>query len=180
MILRAPSTPLNDGTVVVRLPAAQDVEALVSFGGDPDVAETIWVPIPAPCSREIAVERVADFAKGWERANRFGPALIVAAADTDEMIGVLFLRLREHDAVELSYGAAPAHRNRGVATSAVSLVTGWCLDELAAAQVELRVGRGHVASQRVAAKAGFRRAGIIRSRVAATGIDYDDLLFVRR
>jgi RimJ/RimL family protein N-acetyltransferase len=96
------------------------------------------------------------------------------------MIGVLFLRPRERDSVELSYGVAPAHRNRGVATSAVSLVAGWCLDELAAARVELRIGQGNLASQRVAAKAGFRREGIVRSSVAATGIDYDDLLFVRR
>jgi RimJ/RimL family protein N-acetyltransferase len=37
-----------------------------------------------------------------------------------------------------------------------------------------------VASQRVAAKAGFSREGIVRSHVAAAGMDYDDLLFPRR
>jgi hypothetical protein len=31
----------------------------------------------------------------------------------------------------------------------------------------------------VAAKAGFSPAGIVRSHVAATGMDYDDLLLVR-
>jgi hypothetical protein len=53
--------------VVVRLPGDRDVEALVRYGDDPDVAETIWVPIPAPCSREVAAERAADFTKGWEK-----------------------------------------------------------------------------------------------------------------
>ena len=45
------------------------------------------------------------------------------------------------------------------------------------AQVELRIGQPNVASQRVAEKAGFSRAGSVRSHIAATGEDYDDLLF---
>ena len=54
------------------------------------------------------------------------------------MIGVLMLRLREHASVELTYGVAASHRNRGVATAAVSPVTDRCLHELEAARVELR------------------------------------------
>jgi RimJ/RimL family protein N-acetyltransferase len=178
-ILHQPAEPLRDGAVVVRLPLDRDVEALVRFGDDPDVAETIWVPIPSPCAPEVAAARVADFRGGWERESRFGPALIVAAAETDEMIGVIFLRPREGGSVELTYGVAPGHRNRGVATTAVSLVAGWCLEQLAAARVELRIDQNNLASLRVAAKAGFSPAGIVHSHVAATGMTYDDLLFVR-
>jgi RimJ/RimL family protein N-acetyltransferase len=96
------------------------------------------------------------------------------------MIGIVFLRLHERDSVELSYGVAAARRDAGVATAAVSLVARWCLDELGAAQVELRIGRPNLASQRVAEKAGFSRAGIVRSCIAATGAGYDDLLFILR
>jgi RimJ/RimL family protein N-acetyltransferase len=180
MILRAPNEPLSDGKVVVRLPHDRDVEALVRYGDDPDVAETIWVPIPTPCPRDFAVSRLADFKHGWEQEGRFGPALIIAMADTDEMVGVVFLRVRERDSIELTYGVAPAYRNRGIATAAAVLVSRWCLEERAAARVELRVGQSNLASQRVAAKAGFSREGIVRSHVAATGLDYEDLLFVRR
>ena len=132
MIVRAPIEPLGDGKVVVRLPHDRDVEALVRFGDDPDVAETIWIPIPTPCPRDVAEARLAEFRNGWEQETRFGPALIIADADTDEMIGVVFLRVREHDSIELTYGVAPAFRNRGVATAAAVLVTSWCLEELAA------------------------------------------------
>jgi RimJ/RimL family protein N-acetyltransferase len=180
LILRPPAEPLSDGTVVVRLPHERDAEALVRFGDDPDVADTIWVPIPTPCEREVAAQRIAAFKNGWEQETQFGPVLIVAAAETDEMIGVVFLRVREHDSVELSYGVAPAFRNRGVASAAAALVAGWCLEELAVARVELRIGQSNVASQRVAVKAGFSRQGIVRTHVAATGKDYDDLLYVRR
>src|SRR5262245_35669488 len=166
--------------VVARLPCDRDVEALVRYGDDPDVAETIWVPIPTPCPRDVAAARLAEFKNGWEQENRFGPALIIAAAETDEMIGVIFLRVREHDSIELTYGVAPAYRNRGIATAAAVLVSGWCLEERAAPRVELRIGQSNLASQRVAARAGFSCEGIVRSHVAATGMDYEDVLFVRR
>ncbi len=51
MRLRLPSSPLHDETIVVRLPKPRDADALVRFGDDEDVRETIWAPIPTPCSR---------------------------------------------------------------------------------------------------------------------------------
>jgi RimJ/RimL family protein N-acetyltransferase len=164
----------------VRRPQARDVDALVRHGDDPDVRETAWVPIPTPCSRAAAVARLDEYERGWRRGSGLGPALIIADAETDEMIGIVSLRLRDHDSVELSYGVAAARRNRGVATAAVRLVARWCLDELAAARVELRIARPNLASRRVAAKAGFRREGLVLTHVAATGRDYDDLLFTLR
>lgn len=180
MRLRPPSSPLRDETIVVRLPTPADVDALVRFGDDEDVRETIWVPIPTPCGRADAKARVDEFSRGWEEETDAGPALIVADASTDEMIGIIFLRAREHDSVELSYGVARGWRNAGVATAATSLVARWCLNEQQAARVELRIGKPNLASQRVAEKAGFRRAGVVRSHIAATGEDYDDLLFTLR
>jgi RimJ/RimL family protein N-acetyltransferase len=180
VIVRAPTEPLSDGRVVVRLPDDRDIQALVRYGDDPDVAETIWIPIPTPCPRDVAARRLAEFRNGWEQEKRFGPTLIIARADTNEMIGVIFLRVREHESVELTYGVARAFRNRGIATAAAALVSGWCLEELAASRVELRISRSNFASQRVAAKAGFAHEGIVRSHIAATGMDYEDLLFVRR
>ena len=89
VILLPPTRPLSDGAIVVRLPGEQDVDALVRYGDDPDVAKTIWFPIPTPCSRAQAAARLDDFKRGWQEKSRFGPALIIAAAETDEMIGVL-------------------------------------------------------------------------------------------
>jgi RimJ/RimL family protein N-acetyltransferase len=102
VILRPPARPLGDGAIVVRLPCGRDVEALVRYGDDPDVRETIWVPIPTPCSRAQAEERLDEFMRGWEAEDRFGPALIVADAQTDEMVGIVFLRPRDGNSVELS------------------------------------------------------------------------------
>lgn len=179
LAIRPPAHPLRNDTLSVRLPAERDVEAFVGYGNDPDVKETIWIPIPTPCSREQAIELLDGFNRSWREESRLGPTLMIADGETDEMIGLVFLREREHCSIELSYGVAADHRNRGVATAAVVLVSRWCLDELAATRVELRIGQDNLASQRVAVKAGFTYQGIVRSHVASTGKDYDDLLYRR-
>jgi RimJ/RimL family protein N-acetyltransferase len=46
--------------------------------------------------------------------------------------------------------------------------------------VELRIDPGNIASQRVAAAAGFTPAGTVQSHVPATGETYDDLRFIMR
>jgi hypothetical protein len=113
LILHPPAQPLRDGTIVVRLACQRDVEALVRYGDDPDVKETIWVPIPTPCTRAQAAERIDEFNRGWQTETRSGPALIIADAGRDEMIGIVLLTVREPASVELSYGVAAAHRKPG-------------------------------------------------------------------
>ena len=122
MRLRPPSSPLQGEGIVVRLPDVRDVEALVRFGAEEDVRETIWVPVPTPCSRAEAEARLTAFSRGWREENDFGPALIVADANRGEMVGIVFLRTRERDSVELSYGVPAARRGAGVATAAPWLV----------------------------------------------------------
>jgi RimJ/RimL family protein N-acetyltransferase len=152
LAMRPPDQPLGGGTIVLRMPRERDVDALVRYGDDPDVAETIWVPIPTPCSSEQARERIREFTCGWQKETRFGPALIIADAQNEEMLGIVFLGSR-NQAVELSYGVAAKHRNRGIATTALTVVSNWCVDELGASRVEVKIATNNLASQRVAAKA---------------------------
>jgi RimJ/RimL family protein N-acetyltransferase len=179
LVLHAPGVPLSDGRVVLRLPREHDIEALVRFGDDPDTAETIWVPIPTPCSEQQARERLDEFSQGWTDGTGSPATLIIADSQTDEMIGVMFLRLREAGSVEVVYGIAAPNRNRGNATAAVRLVSDWCLADLGASRVELRIDTNNEASQRVADKSGFTHAGAVKQLVPATGAEYDDLLYVR-
>jgi RimJ/RimL family protein N-acetyltransferase len=80
--------------------------------------------------------------------------------------------------VELVYGVAPGWRGRGLATRAAILATTWLLAERQVTAVELRVGREHHASQRVAGKAGYRLAGTMRQQVPATGEEFEDLRYI--
>jgi RimJ/RimL family protein N-acetyltransferase len=164
---------------MLRLPRRDDVEALVGFGDDPDVGATLWVPIPSPCSRADAETRLGEFVDGWCGRSAFGPTFVVASAADDEFLGVFFLRARGDDVVEVSYGTAPRHRGRGIATAALLRLSGWCFARLHARRVELLISAGNLASLRVAAKAGFEFGGTRRTHVPGTGEEYDDLLYVR-
>jgi RimJ/RimL family protein N-acetyltransferase len=121
---------------MLRLPDDDDVDALVRFGDDPDTAETLWVPVPSPCSRSDAAERLCEFTAGWNGRSTFGPTMVVADADSDEFVGVVFLRARNNAAVEIAYGTTLQHRGRGIATRALRRVSDWCFEELHAERVE--------------------------------------------
>jgi RimJ/RimL family protein N-acetyltransferase len=173
-----PREPLREGKVVLRLPAPLDVDALVEFGDDPDVAQTIWLPIPSPCSRDVAHERVSEFRRGWASSSRFGPTMVIADAATNHMIGVAFLHKRDSKTVELSYGVAPNSRGGGVAAQAIRILSRWCLETGRCERVELRIDASNVASRRTAENAGFARRGTVRTTVPGTGMEYEDFLFV--
>jgi RimJ/RimL family protein N-acetyltransferase len=175
-----PDAPMSDGVVLLRLPEDGDIEAVCSFGQDPDVEETAWLPIPVPCPREVAAGTVREFQGGWQ--GRYGLTLIIATPTAHEMLGVLHLSRHGDDAGEIAYGVAPQFRRRGLATRAVDLVADWAFSRLRLGRLEIVVtasGIYGVASRRVAEKAGFVYAGMRRSHVPATGRDYEDPLYVR-
>jgi RimJ/RimL family protein N-acetyltransferase len=173
-----PTEPLTLDGFVLRLPTEGDIDALVRFGDDPDIAETLWVPIPTPCSRAEAQERLQEFIDGWSGRSTFGPTFVVADTSSGEFVGVVFLRPREDAAVSIAYGTAPQHRGRGIATRVLQRTSCWCLEDLHAARVELLIDQGNDASCRVAEKAGFEFRGVRRTEVPGTGEQYDDLLYV--
>lgn len=168
----------RDAMVCLRWPRADDARAIFAYAQDPDMAETHWLPLPFQASAAAARQLVAEMGEGW--TGRVGLTVVIAEPATDRLIGVLlFSKPSRIDGgtAEIAYGVAPAHRNRGVATHALQLLAPWAFAELGLSHLELRVGLPHVVSQRVAQKAGFVRAGVVRTRVPAAGVDYDDVVY---
>ncbi len=97
--------------------------------------------------------------------------------DSPRFVGHVGFRARDRGVVELVYGVAPGWRGRGLATRATILATHWLVAEQRVPAVELRIGREHGESQRVAEKAEFRLAGTVRQNVAATGETFEDLSY---
>lgn len=62
--------------------------------------------------------------------------------------------------VEIGYGLVEAYRGRGIATEATRALTGWALGLPGVAEVCAQTEPGHLPSQRVLLKAGFRDAGL--------------------
>jgi len=173
-----PAGPLSDGVVLLRLPHEGDSEAVWTYGQDPDIAETHWLPLFAPCSRAAATRLVQEFQHGWD--GRFGLTLVITTPPACDLCGVVNLSIRAQGVGEIAYGVAPQHRRRGLATRAVSLVAAWAFAQVGLRRLEICVtapGVHGVASHRVAEKAGFFDDGMCRSCVPATGVAYEDRLY---
>lgn len=105
-------------------------------------------------------------------------SLAIVSLPADVLIGHATFVVRAPGSVEITYGVAPDRRGQGVATRAARLASDWLLGR-GWDRVELRIDDANHASQRVAAKAGFRPAGRIRTWVNSAGRDFEDMLFVR-
>ena len=82
----------------------------------------------------------------------------------------------EQRTAAIGYWVLPEARRRGIATRAVRLLARWAFDELAIARLELTCGPDNEASQRVAARCGFVREGVLRSHMPFKGGRRDTVL----
>ncbi len=179
LLLRAPTLPLTDGTIRLRLPSEADVVVLAEYSITPGGLEGAWLPVEPGTSREQVAWIVDDWLRGWEGlASHNGPALLLDLGGASRFVGVVGLGVRGHGVVELVYGIAPDWRGRGLATRAAILATNWLDAQQHVRAIELRIGREHRASKRVAEKAGFRPAGTARQNVAATREEFEDLRYI--
>jgi RimJ/RimL family protein N-acetyltransferase len=177
----APRHRLADDQIELRLPEPPDAAVLHGYASQPAGLDGAWVPLARGASLVDCEALVGDWLAGWHNQRSFhGPALVIVAAGEPALTGQVGLGDRGDRVVELVYGVAPAHRDRGHATRAVRLTARWLLDEGHADLVELRIDQANSASQRVAAAVGFAAAGTLQSKVPATAETYTDLRFVMR
>ena len=177
--LAPPESPLTDGIIALRVPSRADIDALVEYAERPSGLDVTWLPVVPGAPYERLRWVVEDWIKGWAGLESFnGPALLLTVPDTSRFVGQVGFGSRGSDVVELVYGVAPEQRGRGLATRAVVLATSWLLRDRGVREVELRIGRAHRESQRVAEKAGFRLSGSVRDVVNGTGETFDDLRYV--
>ncbi len=94
-----------------------------------------------------------------------------------EAVGAVDVGPAVNGCAEAVYSILKSHKGRGYATEALRRVAPWAARHLRLERVEVRVSLTNRASQRVAEKAGFRCEGAVSSRVTATGIEYEDLLY---
>ena len=77
----------------------------------------------------------------------------------------------------IGYWVAAHARGRQLAATAVGLLSAWAFETLLLARLELTCGPDNAASQRVAARAGFTREGVLRSHTPFKGGRRDTVVF---
>lgn len=135
-----------------------DVPAMVELFDDAAVAR--WTPLASPFD-EAAARAYLDRARE-RRAGDLGVQLAVTTDGHTPLGEVVLFTSGPHGRAaggpdaELGYAIGPAHRGQGLATRAVSLMTGFAYREAGARRVLLRIDLGNDASEHVARTTGFR------------------------
>jgi RimJ/RimL family protein N-acetyltransferase len=176
--LRPPDPPLADGAIALRRWRLADVDALVAAMGDPLIAR-FNTRIPQPYRERDARAWLASHDDALWR----GTALDLAIADagSDAIlggIGISEVDWPQHRATA-GYWVAASARGRGIATTALRLVSGWAFERLRLGRLQLTIDVDNDASQRVAERAGYRREGVLRAYVEHGGERRDMLLYAR-
>ena len=173
------TTASDDGIeagLPLRLRPAVDTDAgrWLELLRDPDqrrYGSPAFVPVPAHVD-ELG-EHVEKSRTAW--AERVPGTLVVTDA-TDVFLGDVSWRWTTGEKLgiaDLGYGVHPDARGRGVARTAVALLTGWLLDPVGRdlARVQLDHATENVASCRVAGAAGFAQEGVRRGYLPLRGDD---------
>ena len=166
---------LSDGPILLRRLRASDKAAVVLALNDELCGRHLFRP-PYPYTDADFDEFLAWTGGAWTEAHT--AHWVVVRASDDAVLASISLEVHAlRQAAEIGYLCAPWARGRGVMSAAVRLVRDWAFDELELERLELATEVDNVASQRVAAAAGFRREGVMRGYLAVRGRRTDDVLF---
>ncbi len=156
----APLGRPTDGVVALRHLREDDVPVVQRACEDAESAR--WLPLPVPYTeRDARAWALGLVPAEWAQGTAASAAVV--DAPTDELLGAVAITPGRDRTGEVGYWTAPWARGRGVAVRATRLHTGWAVDTLGLARVELLTDVRNAASQRVAEKAGFVREGVARA-----------------
>lgn len=151
---------LRDDDLLLRPIDKDDERAVYEACQDTEIQRWIQV-IPSPYTEADASAYVSEARRRW--ADRKAGTFAIVDATSGELLGSIGVRLGEIGAV--GYWVKREARGRGVASRALRLLSGWAVTEGGVERLELLTNPENLASQRVAEKAGFRREGLLRSRM---------------
>ena len=168
-ILRVPT--LRDRVIELARLSQSDLADMLDLTDDDDVRAYTRVPVAA--DEAFAGSWIARYEAGWGDGTCAGFSVRDHASGAFlGFAAVVDLELEERQG-ELGYIVAPAARGRGTATRALRLLTRWCFDELELERIELRIDPRNVASQRIAARVGYRLEGVLRNVHLKDGLRCD-------
>jgi RimJ/RimL family protein N-acetyltransferase len=169
-----PDPPLEDGVIQLRWLRAEDAEAVTAACQDPQIPR--WTFMAEGLTLEQAAEWIEQSRE--KRAAGTGARFAIVDVDNDSLLGQVGVAIdRERQSGETFYWVAADARGRGVATTALRLISRWALDVLALERLELFIDPDNTPSQRVAERSGYLREGILRSHQPFKDHRMDSVVF---
>ncbi len=148
--------------------------AIESHGGD----FSHWMPW---CHENYALSESESFTarclEFWDKETVFSFA-IFGASDGNFLGGIGLNQFNsQHNFVNLGYWIRTSRQNRGAASEATRALARASFEDLPINRIEILAAVENKASQRVAAKAGAHREGILRNRLLIGGRVHDGVMF---
>jgi len=171
--LSVPPDGIPAGDLVLRFPAAGDVDALLPAFADPEMREAGNLPAFGRDELIASLEELPMLAE----TGRLMP-LSAVESTSGEVIGAGILHHldAERKIVELGYFVFPPARRRGFATTIARGLAEHAFS-LGVERVAAYVNVDNTASERVLERAGFTREGVVRSMPKPDGRRVDKTLF---
>jgi [ribosomal protein S5]-alanine N-acetyltransferase len=160
----APTEPLSDDRVVLRLSAERDIpEILIAYQDDARLHLDMGEERP-PSGAELG--RREERAEG-ERADGSRLTLTVLEPGSDVCRGQLYAYDFDwdHERAELGIWVAPQVRGRGLATSALALASRWLIANCNLERLQITTAPDNERMLRAARAAGFSDEGVLRGHV---------------
>ena len=170
-----PTTPPACGSVVLREFTDADAHLAAELGDDPYIP--LIGSLPASPTAQQGLEWVrrqrGRFAEGT------GLSFAIAEAGSGSAVGAIGLWLQNLSAGRATsgYSVSPAHRGRGIASSALTALTAFAWTIPALYRVELYIEPWNSSSIHVAEASGYQREGLLRSHQEIGGTRRDMLLY---
>ena len=140
--------------LVLRQPRADDLRAVVDACQDPDIPR--FIPfVPTPYGDDDGRGFLDSVKRAWRESDE---RTFAVCRDDDVLIGAVTVRLRDGGTV--GYWLSASARGQGLMTEAVQAVVRWARAECGIERLNLWTHPENLASQAVAERAGFVRAGI--------------------
>jgi ribosomal-protein-alanine N-acetyltransferase len=144
-----PLPTLSDRRVLLRAAEPRDLPAIDAGIHDPDVIR--WIGPPEGSAHDVLMQNEERWAHG-------SPTLSICELD-GTCVGKIWMSVSEADRSRgsIGYWLLPVGRGRGLATSAVRLLSTWAVRELGITHLRITTAPENERSQRVAERSGFRR-----------------------
>jgi [ribosomal protein S5]-alanine N-acetyltransferase len=159
----------------LRRPSIRDLDAIFAITSDPRA--TFHNPSDAITTGAEAIDLFERWEEQWDRYG-FG-YWTVRMHDRPQILGfcgVKVMQFQGSTMLNLFYRLDPAVWSRGIASEAATAVVAWAGASVPGCTIIARVRPGNLASQRVALKAGLRRA----PDQDVEGFDGTDWIFTSR
>ena len=156
---------LTYGLVTLRPSSDSDIDAIFQACQDPLIPAFTTVPADYTIDHAIEFVRSDPFSLAERRELRF--IVDYGNGSDKKFAGVISLHtinIKNHTA-EVGYWMEKAMRGKGIATTAVSMITDYGFTTIGFRRIEGLADFDNEASQKVLMKAGFEKEGILRNKV---------------